>query len=334
MSNENPFLIITMGDAAGIGPEIILKSLADAYPQTCRPLVVGSLRIFERVSQVVKSPLTLNPVQSPEEGNYRPGIMNILDTKEPSPESSPFGQVSPAAGKGAMVAYRMAYQISLDYPVKAILTAPTNKQAMHEAGFIYNDDFDFISELTGTRSYIVLLFSERLRIATVPPLHVSLKQACQNLTAGQIMDALGMLRSALVSFGILKPVIGVAALNPHAGEGGKFGDEEKRVIIPAVKDGKMKGLDVRGPFPADSIFFRASKGEFDAVLTMYHDQGRIALKSSDFGQIIIIMVGTPVTLVAVAHGTAFDIAGRGTADPSNFIKALRFSDGIMSRRQS
>jgi 4-hydroxythreonine-4-phosphate dehydrogenase len=175
---------------------------------------------------------------------------------------------------------------------------------------------------------MMFLISDKMRMATLFPLHVPLRQACENISSQGVLEGLGFVRESLISFGISKPVIAVAALNPHGGEGGILGEEEVREIIPGTEQAKKKGWDVRGPFPADTLFYRAAKGEFDAILTMYHDQGRIAMKTMDFGRIIIAMIGVPVLFLTVAHGTAHDIAGKGTADPANFIHVLQFADRI------
>lgn len=328
MTSDKPFITITIGDAAGIGPEIILKSLESYHPQSSRAIVVGGYEIFQRAAGVLKSSLYLKRLQDPNEGDYRPGVVNILDTGEPSPEQAPFGKVSPISGKGSVVAVRRAHQISLDHPVKAILSAPIHKQAMKEAGFPFSDECELMSDLTGASTPMMFLISDKMRMATLFPLHVPLKKACENVTAQGVVRSLEFVHESLMSFGIAKPIIAVAALNPHGGEGGILGDEEVREIIPGIEAAQEKGWDVRGPFPADTLFFRASKGEFDAVLTMYHDQGRIAMKTMDFGRIIIAMIGVPILFLTVAHGTAHDIAGKGTADPANFVHVLQFADTI------
>jgi len=328
MSNDFPFLLITMGDAAGIGPEIVLMSLEKAYPKSCRPLIVGSFRIFEQASKVINSSLVLNRVETPTEGNYNPGIANVIDTVDPDLKDVTFGKISAATGKGSVKAIRKAHEISLKHPVKAFVSAPLNKQSIREAGFSYIDEIELLSELTGVSDPMMLLVSDKMRMATVSPLHVSMKNACENISAERIFNALNILRDSLISFGIEKPIIGVAALNPHGGEGGQLGTEELTAIIPGIEIAQNKGWNIKGPFPPDSFFFRASRGEFDAVLTMYHDQGRIALKTSDFGRITIVMIGVPTPFVTVAHGTAFGKAGKGTADPGNFIHAMEFAAAI------
>ena len=330
MSSDKGYIAITMGDAAGIGPEVILKSLENYHPQFSRVVVVGGYEIFLRAAQVLNSSLVLKKVQNPDEGDYQNGMVNILDTEEPLPEQVPFGKVSPAAGRGSVLAVRKAHQISLNHPVKALISAPIHKQAMKEAGFTYSDECELMSDLTGAPTPMMFLISDNMRMATLFPLHVSLKKACENVSAEGVLRSLGFVQESLVSFGITKPSIAVAALNPHGGEGGMLGDEEVREIIPGIEAAQKKGWDVRGPFPADTLFFRASKGEFDALLTMYHDQGRIAMKTMDFGRIIIAMIGVPVLFLTVAHGTAHDIAGKGTADPSNLIHVLQFADKVKS----
>src|SRR5688572_19931874 len=280
MKSDNPFMIVTMGDAAGIGPEIVLSSLQRYFPERSRAVIVGGYDIFERAADVVKSSLSLKRITKPEEGDYRPGVANIMDIAEPDPSKVPFGQVSALAGKSSVLAVRKAHEMSLNHSVKAILSAPLHKQSIKEGGFSFGDECDLMSDLTGATTPMMLLISEKMRMATLAPLHLPLKKACENVTAERVLDCLGVLHDSLVSsFGVANPSIAVAALNPHAGEGGMLGDEEVRHIIPAVSAAQNKGWDVSGPYPADSLFFKASKGAFDAVLTMYHDQGRIAMKT-------------------------------------------------------
>lgn len=329
MRNEKPFMVVTMGDAAGIGPEIALSSLQKYFPERSRAIIVGGYEIFLRAAAAVKSPLSLKRITNPDEGDYRPGIANILDMAEPDPRDVPFGQVSPLSGKSSVLAVHRAHEMSLNYPVRAIISAPLHKQAMKEAGFSFGDECDLMSSLTGASTPMMLLISEKMRMATLAPLHLPLKKACENVTAERVLSCLDVLHNTLISsFGIAKPSIAVAALNPHGGEGGMLGDEEQRHIIPAVGAAQKKGWNVSGPYPADSLFFKASKGDFDAVLTMYHDQGRIAMKTTDFGKIIITMIGIPVPFLTVAHGTGHDIAGKGKADPSNFVDLLQFADKL------
>ncbi len=321
-------MIITMGDAAGIGPEIVLKSIKNYYPQFSKPIIIGSLEVFQMTSEIIDSKLILKKVKNPDDGDYDPGVVNILDIGEPSLEGISMGEVSSASGKASFLAVQKAHQMSLDHNVKAIISAPIHKQAMKEAGYSFVDETQMMSHLTGSSNPIMLLISDSMRMGTIFPLHLSLKEACENVSAEKIFISLQIIRENLQKFNIPNPIIAVAALNPHGGEGGILGTEEITEIIPGIKLAKEKGWDVRGPFPADTLFYKAVKGEFDGILTMYHDQGRIAMKTSDFGKIIIAMIGVPVPFLTVAHGTAHDIAGKGIADPSNFIHILKFADKL------
>ena len=325
---ERAIIAITMGDAAGIGPEIILKSLQSYSPLSARTVVVGGYEVFRRAAQALRSPLFLKSIRDVEEGDYRDGAVNILDIDEPDPSMAPYGAISSASGRSSNLAIRKAYELSFTHTVKAIVSAPLNKQAMKAAGFDFGDECDLMANLTGATMPMMLLVSDKMRMATLSPLHVPLRQAFDNVTCERVVGALEVLHASLISFGVGKPIIGVAALNPHGGEGGTLGDEEIREIIPAVRAASGKGFDVRGPFPADTLFFRASQGEFDAVLAMYHDQGRIAMKTADFGRITIAMIGIPVPFLTVAHGTAYDIAGTGKADASNFVQVLQLANDI------
>jgi 4-hydroxythreonine-4-phosphate dehydrogenase len=255
--------------------------------------------------------------------------VNILDLKCVDGNLPEFGIVSAEAGRTSVLAIEGAYKMSLSYPVKAIVSAPLNKQAMKEGGYDFIDECALMSMLTGAETPLMLLISKRLRMATISPLHVPLREACENVTLEGVSQSLDVLYEGLVSFGIEHPVIAVAGLNPHAGENGTLGREEVNAIVPAIDAAKSKGFDVRGPFPADSLFFQAMRDSgVDAVLTMYHDQGRIAMKTVDFGQIVIAMIGVPVPFLTVAHGTGHDIAGKGLASPLNMIEVLRFADTL------
>lgn len=328
MSSEKNYITITMGDSAGIGPEIILKSLETYHPQFSRAIVIGSYDIFCRASDILKSGLHLKKLQNLEEWDYRPDVVNIFDIGEPAIEQAPFGEVSKASGKASVLSVQKAYELSLEYQVKAIISAPLHKQAMKEAGFSFRDECELMSNLTGAPTPIMFLITDKMRMGTVFPLHVSLREACDNVSAKGILSSLECIHDALISFGISKPTIAVAALNPHGGEGGALGKEEVTEIIPGIQAAQRKGWDIRGPFPADTLFYTASKGTFDAVLTMYHDQGRIALKTMSFGRIIIAMIGVPILFLTVGHGTAHDIAGKGIADPGNFMHILKFADEL------
>ena len=330
MHSEAPLLAITMGDAGGIGPEIILKSLASYQLRHTRPIVIGRQTVFSRAAATLKSPLSLKRVRDPDEAEFDSSVVNILEIDKEAREPALFGVVSSISGKDSVEAIRVAHKLSLSYPVRAIVSAPLNKRAISEAGFEYADECDLMSELTGAETPMMLLISDKMRLTTLCPLHVSLRRACDNVSAKRVQQCLTILNSALIALGVPKPVIAVAALNPHAGEGGLLGEEEVREIVPAVTAARESGMDVWGPLPADSLFFRASKGEFDAVLSMYHDQGRIAMKASDFGRIKVMMIGIPTPFLTVAHGTAYDIAGRGLADSANFEEVLKVADGLSS----
>lgn len=327
MNKRKPFIAITMGDSAGIGPEIILQSLANYVPDSACPLVIGSFEVFERAAEVVSSPLTLRKVETLDRGPDRKGVVDVLDLTNPGEELPAFGIVSAEAGRASVLAIEAAYRMSLEYPVKAIVSAPLHKEAMKRAGYDFVDECALMTALTGATTPMMLLMSKRMRMATISPLHVALREACANVTFQRVSDGIDVLCRGLKSFGIEHPRIVVAGLNPHAGEGGMLGREEVDAIVPAVDAAKQRGLNVSGPSPADSLFFLAMKDEnVDAVLTMYHDQGRIAMKTLDFGQIVIAMIGVPVPFLTVAHGTAHDIAGTGRASALNMVEVLKFVD--------
>lgn len=329
MSARKPFIAITMGDAAGIGPELILQALDNYVPDSVCPLVIGSFEVFKRAAKVVSSSIELRKITAPDEGTYRDDVLNILDVEGTHGNLPLFGQVSADAGRASVRAIEHAYAVSRAFPIKAIVSAPLHKEAMKRAGYDFIDECALMTALTGAPAPMMLLMSKRLRMATISPLHVALKKACENVTLERVSKGLDVLFEGLGSFGIQNPHVVVAGLNPHAGEGGTLGTEEGTAIIPAVDAAKRKGFNVSGPLPADSLFFKAMRdASVDAVLTMYHDQGRIAMKTMDFGEIVIAMIGVPVPFLTVAHGTAHDIAGMGKASPVNMIEVLKFADGL------
>ncbi len=319
---ENPFLAITMGDPAGIGPEVALRALAiltrRRFPASF--LLVGSYRHFSLVARKLSLSLALNPIQDrfhldpPRKG------LPVLDLGGPS--SMAVGKVSASCGEAAVRYVQVAGLMAREGVVDAIVTAPLHKEAIHRAGYDFPGHTELLARLAGVRKYAMMMAGGPFKIVLLS-IHVSLKQALREVTRENILEKLDLTRNSLMDrFGIRRPRIAVAGLNPHAGEEGAFGMEEIRVIRPAVKEARKRGWNVTGPYPSDTLYYQASLGKFDAVLALYHDQGLIPFKLAAFNMGVNVTLGLPFVRTSPDHGTAFDIAGRGAADPSSMVCAI------------
>ncbi|MGC9347559.1 MAG: 4-hydroxythreonine-4-phosphate dehydrogenase PdxA [Anaerolineae bacterium] len=318
-----PLLAITLGDPSGIGPEIVLKALADeTVYRRSRPLVIGDRRILARASAFDRVPqLALNPVSSPAEGRYQPGHVTLLDLENAAPEACPVGEVSAASGRAAVEYVQRACDLCLEGMARAMVTAPLNKDAMNQAGFAYAGHTELLTERTGAEKVTMLLTSPTLRVVHVST-HVALEEAVRRVTQARVESVIDLAFQGCRALGIEAPRIAVAGLNPHAGEHGLFGEEEAREIMPAVASARMRGLDVSDPQPPDTVFLRASEGAYDIVVAMYHDQGHIPMKLLAFDKGVNVSLGLPIIRTSVDHGTAFDIAGTGKARETSLLAAI------------
>jgi 4-hydroxythreonine-4-phosphate dehydrogenase len=323
---ERPLLAITMGDITGIGPEIIILALAEnSLYDLCRPLVIGDLPALMRARKVCQQKVDLHPVSAPAEGRFQPGVVDILVLSRLAPETVAYGQPTPASG-AAMVEYILtAVDLALSQQVAAVVTAPISKAAMHLGGYHYPGHTELLAERCQTKDFAMMLAGGDFRVV-LATIHCPLREVPQRLRTEDLLRLFTLTAAALRrDFGLDQPTLGVAALNPHAGEGGLFGDEEARIIAPAVAAARQQGLDVVGPLPADTIFVRHHRGEFAAVVVMYHDQGLIPLKLLHFGDAVNVTLGLPIIRTSVDHGTAYDLAGTGRADPGSLKAALRLA---------
>ncbi|MGE5514774.1 MAG: 4-hydroxythreonine-4-phosphate dehydrogenase PdxA [Bacteroidota bacterium] len=320
---SRPIIAITMGDPAGIGPEIIMRSLAhgDVFAQ-CRPLVVGNVGRLRQAGAIVGSTLDLRAVSSPKQARFLPGTVDVVDL-DVVPADLPFGQVSAVAGEAAYRFIERACQMVVAGEADAICTAPISKEALHAAGHRYPGHTELLAHLTKTPEVSMMLTAPKLRVIHVTT-HIGLLDAIARIDAGLVERTIGRGHATLVKAGLRNPRIGVCAINPHAGENGLFGHgEEESKIAPAVRACQAKGWAVEGPLPADTLFFRAGRGDFDLVVAMYHDQGHGPIKVMGIEAGVNITVGLPVVRTSVDHGTAFDIAGTGVADERSLLEALR-----------
>jgi 4-hydroxythreonine-4-phosphate dehydrogenase len=316
-------LAITLGDPAGIGPEIILKTLQQpsVYEQ-CRPLVIGDRRILTRAQAWVSgTPLDYDLVDAPRAGKYVAGLLSLLDLGNADPAQIPPGQVSAPAGRAAVEYVLRACDLAIQGQVDGVVTAPLNKEAMNRAGFHFAGHTELLAERTGAPKVSMLLTGPKLRVVHVST-HVSLNEAIRRVTQQRVEEVIELAQRSCQALGIATPRIAVSGLNPHASEGGLFGDQEAREIAPAVERARARGLQVSDPLPPDTVFLRAVKGEFDIVVAMYHDQGHIPMKLLAFDSGVNVSIGLPIIRTSVDHGTAFDIAGSGRAREESMVAAI------------
>lgn len=320
-SDPRPLLAITLGDPAGIGPEVVLKALQhEAVYETCRPLVIGDRRILARAAAWLDGP-GLATEEVADAGQYRPGTLTLMDLHNADPDRIVPGKVAAAAGRAAVDYVFRACDLALAGDVDAVVTAPLNKEAMHLGGYTYPGHTELLAERTRAERVSMLLVGPTLRVVHVST-HVSLQEAIRRVTTPRVREVIDLAAYSCRSLGIAEPRIAVAGLNPHAGEGGLFGDQEAEAIQPAIDAARADGLSVSDPMPPDTVFLRAVKGEYDIVVAMYHDQGHIPMKLLAFDSGVNVSIGLPIIRTSVDHGTAFDIAGTGKASAESMLAAI------------
>lgn len=323
MPRERPVVALTLGDPASVGPEIVAKALASGgLHELCVPVVVGDPRFLERALGTTGVSLAVVPVPRPGAATGAPGRAEVVEVAAEGRDAIAWGRIQAAAGRAAFESIRVSIELALAGEVDAVATAPVNKEAFRAAGVTQIGHTEIFGELTGTAEPLTLFEVKGLRVFFLTR-HLPLAEAIRRITVARTLDALRRCDAALRTLGVAAPRIAVAALNPHGGEHGLFGDEEERELVPAVAAAREAGLDVRGPHPADSVFWHAAEGRFDAVLSLYHDQGHIAAKMYDFERTVSITCGLPFLRTSVDHGTAFDIAGTGRASAVSMVEAVR-----------
>lgn len=317
-----PILGITMGDATGVGPEIIVKSLLDhELYQIARPIVVGDKKIMERAVKIVGKDIKCRTIAHPSEGGQEFGCIDILDLDN-LPANLPFATVDGRAGKAAYEYVERAVQYALSDEIDAVVTAPLHKEALNAGGYHFPGHTEILAHLAGTKDYAMMLIGGPLRVIHVTT-HVSLRKACDLVKKERVLRVIELAHDSVKMLGIDNPRIAVAGLNPHSGEGGLFGTEDMEEITPAVEMAQTKNINVKGPIAPDTVFYRAAlKQEFDIVVVMYHDQGHIPLKVLGFETGVNVTVGLPYIRTSVDHGTAFGKAGKGTADSRSMTESL------------
>ncbi|MEW9677438.1 4-hydroxythreonine-4-phosphate dehydrogenase PdxA [Lentibacillus sp. L22] len=324
--SKKPIIGITMGDAAGVGPEIIVKSLQNEtiYKQS-HPIVIGDAKMLERAANVLNENIVINKIDGHADlTNTNFGEIACYDL-DLLPADLPFGQVSAKAGDAAFQYLKTAIELANEGKIDAICTAPLNKEALHKGGHNYPGHTEILAELTGTKEFSMMLSSPKLKVIHVTT-HIGLLDAIHSIKPERVYNVIRLAHETLSKSGINQPKIGICGINPHAGENGLFGyGEEEEKIIPAVEKAKTEGITVEGPLPADTLFFRAQRGDFDIVVAMYHDQGHGPIKVLGLEAGVNITVGLPIIRTSVDHGTAFDIAGKGIVDERSMLEALRQS---------
>lgn len=329
MSDKRPFLALTMGDPAGVGPEISLKALSSqkAY-ESARPILVGDMAVMERVAPIVGFRGKLSSIDGPE--GFKEGEVNVLSLGLMD-QNYLFGRVQAKCGLAALGYIKKAIDLAMAQEVGGIVTAPINKEALQLAGCPYPGHTELLAYTTGVKEFGMMLVGRDIRAIHLSG-HVSLKEAIGLVKKERVLSMIRLLNRSMVDFGIPKPRIVVAGLNPHAGEAGMFGQEEREEILPAVSKAKEEGIHVEGPFPPDTVLLHVKEGLFDVAVCLYHDQGHIALKLYDFKGFVNVTVGLPIVRTSVDHGTAFDKAGQGVADASNLILAIETAAQIVHSR--
>lgn len=336
MNSRLPRVALTLGDVAGIGPEIVARAVSNpGLADWCEPLVVGHPEVLRKALQQIGSPLSIVPVASfaaASASRLDQGVA-VFNPADDSVVDVPLGQLDSRAGKAAYAYLVAAARAALRGDIDAITTAPLNKAALHLAGLQYPGHTEILAEECGIADFGMMLYlphggrvhsPQGLGVVHVT-LHTSIRSVPDLITTAGVREKIGLIDGYLRRIGCTSPRVAVCALNPHAGEAGLFGDEEARLIAPAVVAAQAAGIQVQGPLPADTLLKRAVSGEFDGVVAMYHDQGHIALKLIGFDTAVNITLGLPIVRTSPSHGTAFDIAGRNQADPQGLLQAIRIA---------
>lgn len=342
---EKPIIAVTMGDPASIGPEIAVKALLDERVcSICRPVIVGDASVMKNIITHLQLPASVQAIASVSEARFEKGIINVFDLKNVDRAKLVFGEISAMAGNASFEAVKKAIDLAMQGEVDATVTGPINKKSINEAGHHFAGHTEIYAHFTGTNKYAMLLVEDSLKVIHVST-HVSLRQACDLVKKERILEVVDLLHNGMQQLGETNLKIGVAGLNPHAGDNGLFGTEDDLEIRPAVEEAKRRGYDVEGPVPPDTLFAKAATGAYGGVVAMYHDQGHIPFKLNGFkwnakkGQMdsvkgVNITMGLPIIRTSVDHGTAFEIAGKGIASAHAMILAIESAVQLSKTRKN
>lgn len=331
MKLEKPILAVTLGDPAGTGPELITMALTQPdVLAVCRPVVVGDAAIVRAAATFTGATAPVRVIASPAEAGEG-GSIDVIDLANVDPAKFTRGQVSAHAGQAAYDAIKRAVELTLAGEAHAVVTSALNKAALHAAGHPYDGHTELLAELCGQPKVTMMLVADKLRVCHVST-HVSLREAIERVKPERIVSVIKIARAGVQELGIADPHIAVAGVNPHAGEGGIFGDEEIKFIAPAIAQARALGFRVSGPYAGDTVFFRTLQGQFDCAIAMYHDQGHVAAKMLGIWLGVNVTLGLPIIRTSVEHGTDFDHAGTGRGDPRSLVAALKLAATIANNR--
>ena len=322
---KKPLIAVPLGDPAGIGPEIVVRSIADKELfQITDCIVIGDRKVVENAIRITGENVTLNIVADPAEGDYREGVLNLIDLDNIDMDRFEFGKVSAMCGKAAFGYIEKSIQLTMAGKADAVATTPINKESLHAAEINFIGHTEIFGALTGTKDPLTMFETNGMRVFFLTR-HLSLRAMLDKIKKERVIDYVVRCTEALRRLGVTEGTMAVAGLNPHSGEHGLFGWEEVNEIAPAVEELKKMGYNVAGPVPADSVFHQTALGRYNSVLSLYHDQGHIAAKTLDFDKTISITNGMPILRTSVDHGTAFDIAGKGIAGAVSMKEAIRLA---------
>ncbi|ABZ85201.1 4-hydroxythreonine-4-phosphate dehydrogenase [Heliomicrobium modesticaldum Ice1] len=322
---QRPIIAIPMGDPAGVGPEIVVKALAnEEMYRIARPLVIGDAGVLRQAMAFCGLELAVHTVTEPAMGKFEPGVIDLIDLANVELKQLKMGAVQAMAGNAAYECIEKSVSLAMAGQVDAIATTPINKEALKAAGIPHIGHTEILGHLSGANDPLTMFQVFELRVFFLSR-HVSLRKACDMVTTERALDYLVRCTEALRRLGVDSPKFAVAGLNPHSGEHGLFGDEEDEQIAPAIAAARERGINVVGPVPADSVFYFGLKGAYDAILSLYHDQGHIATKMVDFERTVAVTNGLPFLRTSVDHGTAFDIAGSGKASSVSMEEAIKLA---------
>jgi 4-hydroxythreonine-4-phosphate dehydrogenase len=328
-----PIIAITMGDPASIGPEIAVKALLEKkIHEICKPVLVGDAKVFEQIISLLKLKASVNTISKISDAKFQYGILDVLDLENVDTGKLIFGEISAMAGNASFEAVKKVIELALAKEVDATVTGPINKKAINEAGHHFAGHTEIYAHYTGTKKYAMLLVEDKMKVIHVST-HVSLRQACDLVKKDRILEVIQLLYNGMISLGETNLKIGIAGLNPHAGDSGLFGTEEEQEIVPAIEEAKKIGYEIEGPVPPDTLFAKAVTGAYGGVVAMYHDQGHIPFKLAGFKwnaekkrmdsvKGVNITMGLPIIRTSVDHGTAFEIAGKGIASADAMVLAI------------
>jgi 4-hydroxythreonine-4-phosphate dehydrogenase len=327
-----PVLAITLGDAAGSGPELITKALVEpAVRRICRPVVVGDTATMRSALGFTRVKAEVRAIARVADAADDVGVIDVIDLANVDAARLERGKVSAATGRAAYESIKRAVELTQAGETHAVVTSAINKAALHAAGFNYDGHTELLAELCGRPKVTMMLVAGKLRVCHVST-HVSLSQAIARVRPERILEVIKLAHEGVQRLGIAAPHIAVAGLNPHAGEGGIFGDEEIKFIGPAIAEATQRGFRVSGPFAGDTVFFRTLQGEFDVAIAMYHDQGHVAAKMLGIWQGVNVTLGLPIIRTSVEHGTDFANAGKGTGDPRSLVEAIKLAAAMAQSR--